>query len=80
MTNNLQSNSINLNNICTYFNLLIEQCLELESQLEKNASIIHNTVFEEAVVKVLYKYKNVLLLGEEQKHEAFIFELPIIDK
>ncbi|CAG8830042.1 38043_t:CDS:1, partial [Gigaspora margarita] len=77
-TNDLQSNSINMNDIFVYFNLLIEECSELESQLRKKALISYNLVCKEAVVKVLCKYEKVLTLGKKQKLEAFIVERPIV--
>ncbi|CAG8843035.1 13131_t:CDS:2, partial [Gigaspora margarita] len=49
-TNDLQSDSINIDNVL----------------------IIYDPVFEEAIVKVLYKYENILILDEKQKLEAFI--------
>ena len=76
-TNDLQSDSINLDDVRAYFDLLIEECPELESRLGKNASIIHDPGFEEAVVKVLRKQETILTFGEKQKLEEFIIERQI---
>ncbi|CAG8653684.1 12172_t:CDS:2 [Gigaspora margarita] len=51
-TNDLQNESMNLDDVSTYFDLLIEEHPDLECQLEKNAPVIQDSSFEEAVVKV----------------------------
>ncbi|CAG8773235.1 8026_t:CDS:2, partial [Ambispora leptoticha] len=55
--------------------LLVEQLdLGLENRLEKNASIIHDPVFEEAVIKILGKQETILTPEEKQKLQPFIVE------
>jgi hypothetical protein len=79
-TNDLQNESINLDDVRAYFDLLIEECPELESRLGKNAQIIHDSVFEEAVIKVLRKHEAILKSDERQKLQEFIVNQPIIDE
>ncbi|CAG8546247.1 8332_t:CDS:2 [Ambispora gerdemannii] len=59
--------SINLDDVRAYFNLLIEECPGLESQLGKKAPIIHDPIFEKAVIKVLRKQETVLTTDELQR-------------
>ncbi|CAG8720798.1 32077_t:CDS:2 [Gigaspora margarita] len=73
-TNDLQNESMNLDDVHAYFDLLIEEHPDLEWQLEKNASIIQDPSFEEAVIKVLHKQESVLTSSEKQKLQLFIVE------
>ncbi|CAG8543311.1 36616_t:CDS:2 [Gigaspora margarita] len=73
-TNNLQNESINLDDVCAYFDLLINEYPDLEDQLEKSASIIYNFIFKEAIIKILYRQEATLISNEKQKVELFIVE------
>ncbi|CAG8787866.1 45141_t:CDS:2, partial [Gigaspora margarita] len=73
-TNDLQNKSINLDNICAYFDLLIDKYPDLEDRLEKSASIIYDFIFKEAVIKILHKQEATLTSNKKQKVESFIVE------
>ncbi|CAG8811663.1 21261_t:CDS:2, partial [Gigaspora margarita] len=73
-TNDLQNESMNLDDVRTYFDLLIEEHPDLECRLGKNAPVIQDPSFEEAVVKVLRKQESVLASSEKQKLQSFIVE------
>ncbi|RIB22348.1 hypothetical protein C2G38_2140232 [Gigaspora rosea] len=67
VTNDLQNESMNLDDVRAYFDLLIEECPSLKNRIGKNAPIVHDFVFEEAVIKVLRKQETVLTPAEKQK-------------
>ncbi|CAG8725710.1 44384_t:CDS:2 [Gigaspora margarita] len=73
-TNDLQNEFMNLDDVRTYFDLLIEEHPDLEYQLGKNAPVIQDLSFKEAVVKVLRRQESVLTSSEKQKLQLFIVE------
>ncbi|RIB29079.1 hypothetical protein C2G38_2306825 [Gigaspora rosea] len=54
--------------------LLIDEYPDLEDRLGKSASIIHDSTFEEAVIKILCKQEATLTSNEKQKVKSFIVE------
>ncbi|CAG8483431.1 13967_t:CDS:2, partial [Gigaspora margarita] len=67
--------SLNLaDDVHAYFDLLIEECLELEDQLGRNALIIYNSLFENAMVKVLRKQEAALTFTEKKTSRIYLEE------
>ncbi|CAG8497871.1 5957_t:CDS:2 [Gigaspora margarita] len=73
-TNDLQNESMNLDDVRAYFDLLIGEHPYLECRLGKNASVIQDLSFKEIVVKVLRKQESVLTSSEKQKLQSFIVD------